>query len=100
MVVLVEGGGIHLNKECSLIFPNSSRYCKEILQIYFCIIRDCVACLLLSSYVAMATIFQLVTESRNEQSHLDSMILARFHSNLVGGMTHGYKSQINQKHIL
>ena len=33
----------------------------------------------LSSYVAMATIFQIVDESRNEQSYLDSMILARLH---------------------
>ena len=39
--------------------------------------------------------FQLVNELRNEQSHLDSMILA----NLVGG-TYGFKSEINQKHIL
>ena len=34
----------------------------------------------------MTTILlKLVTESRNEQSHLDSMILARLHSNLLGG---------------
>ena len=39
--------------------------------------------------------FQLVNELRNEQSHLDSMILA----NLVGG-TYGFKSEINQKHIM
>ena len=29
--------------------------------------------------------FQVVTDSRNEQSHLDSTILARLHSNLVRG---------------
>ena len=41
---------------------------------------------LLSSYVAMATIFKKpVTESKNEQNHLASMILARLHSDLVGG---------------
>ena len=39
--------------------------------------------------------FQLVNELRNEQSHLDFMILV----NLVGG-TYGFKSEINQKHIL
>ena len=39
--------------------------------------------------------FQLVDELRNEQSHLDSMILA----NLVEG-TYSFKSEINQKHIL
>ena len=50
----------------------------------------------LSSYVAMAAIFfQLVNELRNEQSHMDSMILANF----VGG-TYGFKSKINQKCIL
>ena len=39
----------------------------------------------------MATIFQFVNELRNEQSHLDFMILA----DLVGG-TYGFKSEINQ----
>ena len=40
-------------------------------------------------------LFQLVNKLRNEQSHLDSMIL----SNLVE-VTFGLKSEINQKHIL
>ena len=39
--------------------------------------------------------FQLVSELRNEQSYLDSMILA----NLVEG-TYSFKSEINQKQVL
>ena len=44
----------------------------------------------LFSYLAMV-IFQLVNELRNEQNHLESMILA----NLVEG-TYSFKSEINQ----
>ena len=65
---------------------NGSRYCKEILQVYFSIIQDCFACS--KSFFCLHTLpwqlfFQLVNELRNEQSHLDSMILA----NLVEGTT-------------
>ena len=50
---------------------NGSRYSKEI---YFCIIRDCFACF--DIFLCLHTLpwqpfFQLVTKSRNEQSHLD-----------------------------
>ena len=77
---------------------NGSRYCKEILQVYFYIIQDCFACFKI--FFCLHTLpgqllFQLVNELRNEKSQLDFMILA----NLVGG-TYGFKSEINQKHIM
>ena len=73
-------------------------YFKEILQVYFFIIQDCFVCFKI--FFCLHTLpwqlfFQLVNELRNEQSHLDSMILA----NLVEG-TYSFKSEINQKHIL
>ena len=77
---------------------NGSIYFKEILQVYFSIIQDCFACFKI--FFCLHTLpwqlfFQLVNELRNEQSHLDSMILA----NLVEG-TYSFKSEINQKHVL
>ena len=67
---------------------NGSRYCKEILQVYFYIIQDCFECFRI--FFCLHTLpwqlfFQLVNELRNEQSYLDSMIL----TNLVGG-TYGF----------
>ena len=65
---------------------NGSIYFKEILQVYLSIIQDCFACFKI--FFCLHTLpwqlfFQLVNELRNEQSHLDSMILA----NLVEGLT-------------
>ena len=64
------------------------RYCKEeILEVYFYIIRHCFACF--EIFFCLHTLpwqpfFQLVTGSRNDKSHLESMILTRLHSNLMG----------------
>ena len=77
---------------------NGSIYFKEILQVYFSIIQDCFGCfkIFFCRYILpWQLFFQLVNELRNEQSHLDSMILA----NLVEG-TYSFKSEINQKHVL
>ena len=77
---------------------NGSIYFKEILQVNFSIIQDCFA--YFKIFFCLQTLpwqlfFQLVNELRNEQSHLDSMILA----NLVEG-AYSFKSEINQKHVL
>ena len=77
---------------------NGSIYFKEILELYFSIIQDRFACFKI--FFCLHTLpwqlfFQLVNELRNEQSHLDSMLLA----NLVEG-TYSFKSEINQKHVL
>ena len=77
---------------------NGSICFEESLQVNFSIIQDCFACFKI--FFCLHTLpwqlfFQLVNELRNEQSHLDSMILA----NLVEG-TYSFKSEINQKHIL
>ena len=67
---------------------------REILQVYFSIIQDCFArfkILFCLHTLPSQLFFQLVYELRNEQIHLDSMILA----NLVEG-THSFKSEINQ----
>ena len=77
-------GGIRLNEELSTNLLNGSRYCKEILQVYFYIIQDYFACfkiLFCLHTLPWQLFFQIVNELRNEQSHLDSIILA----NLVGG---------------
>ena len=77
---------------------SSSIYFKEILQVNFFIIQDRFASF--KTFFCLHTLpwqlfFQLVNELRNEQSHLDSMILA----NWVEG-NYSFKSEINQKHIL
>ena len=77
---------------------NGSIYFKEILQVNFSIIRDCFACFKI--FFCLHTLpwqlfFQLVNELRNEQSNLDSMILAHLVEE-----TYSFKLEINQKHVL
>ena len=63
-------------------------YCKEMSQVYFYVIQYCFACFEIFFFLHMLPwqpFFQLVTESRNEQNHLDSLFLARLHSHLVRG---------------
>ena len=82
------GGGIRLNEERSSVSPKRFNTVKKFYKFIFTLF-EIVLHVLKFSFVFIrchgSHFFQLVTELRNKQSHLDSMILARLHSNLVGG---------------
>ena len=76
----LDGGDKSERRTFLNILLNSSKYCKEILQVYFNNYS-----IILQVYLNNYSRLFCMPESRNEQSALDSIILARLHSNSVRG---------------